>query len=382
MNRHVLATVASMVTVAVVLSGCGSDEPEGDPRVNPPPTATGPGDPPELTDVHEVIATDLDIPWDIEFLPDGAALVTQRPTGRILRVGPESDRDGLLVEVAHTIEGVNSEGEGGLLGIAVSPEYDSDGLVFAYYSTDSDNRIVRFSLGEESEPILTGIPHSPIHNGGALEFGPDGHLYATAGDANVPERAQDPDNLAGSILRMTTDGEPAPDNPFENQVWAYGLRNPQGLAWDPAGRLWATEFGRDEWDELNQIEAGTNYGWPTCEGSCDPPEEDLADPVVTWRPEEASCSGLAAVDSTLVAACLRGQRLWLLELTDNGTILGAPRPALDEEYGRLRAVAAAPDGSLWVTTSNRDSRLPGGPQEGDDRIIRLVVSGTGTAGMA
>jgi len=375
------------VLLLALVAGCQFGEPE-QPDISPPrlpeptPATPEPLRPPEVTGAHDVLVTGLDIPWDIAFLPDGAALVTERTTGQVLRVDPSSRAGGHEVEVVQTIEGVDPAGEGGLLGIAVSPDYESDGWVFAYHSTGSDNRIVRFRLGEEPEPILTGIPHAAIHNGGRLAFGPDGYLYATTGDANVPARAQDRDELAGKILRMTVDGEPAPGNPFDSHVWAYGLRNPQGLAWDTAERLWATEFGADQRDEINLIEPGGNYGWPTCEGPCDPAEDGLTDPEVTWSPGEASCSGAATVGRTLVAACLRGQRLWLVDLTDSGAVLGAPRPLLVEEYGRLRAAEVAPDGSLWLTTSNRDGRLPGGPREGDDRIIRLVVSGAGGVGMA
>ncbi|HLU32734.1 MAG TPA: PQQ-dependent sugar dehydrogenase [Natronosporangium sp.] len=377
---------AAAVIVLALIAGCQFGEPEqpddSPPRL-PEPTPTAPqGQPPEVTGAHDVLVTGLDIPWDLAFLPDGSALVTERATARILRVDPASRAGGHEVEVVQTIEGVDPTGEGGLLGIAVSPDYETDGWVFAYHSTEWDNRIVRFRLGEEPEPILTGIPHAAIHNGGRLAFGPDDYLYATTGDADAPARAQDPDELGGKILRMTVDGEPAPGNPFDTHVWAYGLRNPQGLAWDAADRLWATEFGPDQRDEINLIERGGNYGWPTCVGPCDPGEEDLTDPVLTWNPIEASCSGAAIVGRTLVAACLRGQRLWLVDLTDGGTVLGAPRPLLMEEYGRLRAAEVAPDGSLWLTTSNRDGRLPGGPREGDDRIIRLVVSGAGGVGMA
>jgi glucose/arabinose dehydrogenase len=371
----------------ILLAGCSFGEPdEDDPDTVPPrfPTPSSPAapPPPELTDVHEVVATGLEIPWDIDFLPDGAALVTERDTARILRVGPESDGDGLTVSVAQTIDGVNPAGEGGLLGIAVSPEYETDGLVFVYYTTDEDNRVARLTLGEQPEPILTGIPRAGNHNGGQLAFGPDGYLYASTGDAENPDRAQDRDGLGGKILRMTIDGEPAPDNPFDSHVWSYGHRNVQGLAWDAGDRLWATEFGNQTWDEINRIEPGENYGWPRVEGIGE--DQRFVDPQVAWNTAEASCAGAAVVGQTLVAACLRGQRLWLMELTGSGTVLGAPQALLVEEYGRLRGAVVAPDGSLWVTTSNRDGRLPSGqePDPDDDRIIQFVVAGGGGAGRA
>jgi glucose/arabinose dehydrogenase len=376
----------SALALLLLTTGCGFGEPDQqDPDLTPPrfPSAspTRPAEPsaPEITGAHQVIVAGLEIPWDIGFLPDARALVTERDSGRILRVGPETTAEGMAVEEVQTVE-VNSAGEGGLLGIAISPEYDSDGWVYVYYTTDRDNRIARLQLGQPPEPILTGIPRSTNHNGGQLGFGPDGYLYASTGDSQVPSRAQERDSLAGKILRLTGDGEPAPGNPFDSPVWAYGLRNVQGLAWDSAGRLWATEFGSQSRDELNLIDAGANYGWPEVEGTAD--DDRFRNPVVEWETHEASCSGVAAVGQTVAVACLRGQRLWLVEVTGAGTVLGSPRPLLVEEYGRLRAAVVAPDGSLWVTTSNRDGRLPAGPGPDDDRIIQLVVGGSGGAGRA
>ena len=376
------AWAVGVLAAVAVTAGC-SDRPGPQPSTEPagPPTTAPPGDEgpqtphvPEVTDVTEVLATDLSVPWDIDFLPDGSALVTERTTGRVLRLGPESEGGRLRVSEVATID-VHAVGEGGLLGIAVSPRYASDRTFFVSYTTPVDNRIARMSLGGEPEPILTGIPSAANHNGGQLAFGPDGYLYASTGDAGRPELAQDPDSLAGKILRMTPDGAPAPGNPFGTVVWAYGLRNVQGLAWDSTGRMWATEFGNQEWDEINLIEPGNNYGWPVVEGTGG--DAPYTEPLMTWRPAEAACSGLAVVGVTLVAACLRGQRLWLMELTSSGTILGAARPLLVEEYGRLRAAVVAPDGSLWLTTSNRDNRLRGGPRPGDDRVIRVGVTSSG-----
>jgi glucose/arabinose dehydrogenase len=266
----------------------------------------------------------------------------------------------------------------GLLGLAVSPDYPADNLVYIYYTTSEDNRIAALTLGDDPAPIVTGIPRDDHHNGGGLAFGPDGYLYAGTGDAGEPDRAQDDADLAGAILRLTPDGEPAPGNPTDSLVYATGVRDVQGLAWDAQEQLWATDLGADDWDELNLIEPGANYGWPRVEGVGNDPA--FVDPKVVWEPTEASCSGVAVTGDTLITGCLRGQRLWAMTLTDSGAVWGAPEPLLIEEYGRLRTVVVAPDGSLWVTTSNHDGQAPDGPDPDDDRILRLVLAGSDGAG--
>lgn len=365
------------VMLTALTAGCGFGAPEPDERSGSPrfptPSAAPIGDGASTAEVASVIATGLRVPWDVDFLPDGAALVTERDTARIVQVGPESDPGGLRVTVLQTIDEARPRGEGGLLGIAVSPEYGTDQTIFIYYTTPADNRIARLTLGGRPEPIVTGIPAGNIHNGGQLAFGPDGFLYASTGEAGDPPSAQKLDSLGGKILRMTTDGRPAPGNPFDDSlIWSYGHRNVQGLAWDPDGRLWATEFGASAWDEMNLVEPGANYGWPVVEGIGG--DERYTDPVVVWETAEASCSGAAMVGRVLVAACLRGQRLWLMELTGSGSVLGQPRAALKDGYGRLRGAATAPDGSLWITTSNHDGRLRDRePHPEDDRVLRLVL---------
>jgi glucose/arabinose dehydrogenase len=202
------------------------------------------------------------------------------------------------------------------------------------------------------------------HNGGRIAFGPDGMLYATVGDAGDPSSAQDLDSLAGKILRITPEGDVPADNPFDGSpVYSYGHRNPQGLAWDDEGTLYASEFGQDTWDELNVIRAGGNYGWPEVEGVAD--REGYIDPVQQWTPDEASPSGIAIVGGSLFIANLRGERLREIPLDD----LAASVEQFDGEFGRLRDVVVAPDGGLWVLTNNTDGR--GSPSAGDDRIIRV-----------
>jgi glucose/arabinose dehydrogenase len=311
----------------------------------------------------QVAATGLQVPWGLAFLPDGAALVSERGTGRILSVRP-----GQAPTPVATINGVSATGEAGLLGIAVSPTYAQDQWVYAYFTSASDNRLVRFRLSapQTQNVVFSGVPRANIHDGGRIAFGPDGMLYIATGDANVTANAQNLNSLAGKILRLRPDGSIPADNPFgRSPVYSYGHRNVQGLAFDRQGRLFATEFGQNTRDELNLIVAGGNYGWPTCEGTCGNPA--FRDPLVTWTPAEASPSGLAYANDTLFAAALRGQRLWAVPLTRSG--VDTPIAELQGAYGRLRTVAVGPDGWLWIMTSNRDGRATPAPD--DDRVIRV-----------
>jgi glucose/arabinose dehydrogenase len=262
-----------------------------------------------------------------------------------------------------------------LLGIAVSPNYANDGWVYAYYSSQTDNRIARFHLGEAPQPILTGIPVSTNHNGGRIAFGPDGMLYAGTGDATNRGNSQKLTSPAGKILRMKPDGGVPADNPFPGSlVYSYGHRNVQGLTWNAAGQLYASEFGQNAFDEVNRITPGGNYGWPNVEGQGK--DARFLNPVTTFTTAQASPSGATFLthgaipqwEDTLFVAGLRGQRLWHLTLNADGS-LKTRESLLEGQFGRLRHVAQAPDGSLWLLTSNRDGR--GSPVQSDDRIIRL-----------
>ncbi|GGM30730.1 oxidoreductase [Dactylosporangium sucinum] len=390
--------------MAVLLTGCTSPKSvakvTNSPVTDPTDFNHGPADPSAGADAQvevSVLARHLTVPWGVTFLPDGAGIVTERGTGRILRIGPDRDESGDLTvtQVARITEST-ADNEGGLLGVAASPDFKRDNTLYIYYTTDDDNRIAKLVLGKKPKPIVTGIPKSGIHDGGRLAFGPDGYLYATTGEASHTDSAQNLASLGGKILRMTTEGKPAPGNPFKNSlVYSYGHRNPEGLAWDADGRLYSSEIGEAVWDELNLIQPGRNYGWPMVEGIGGKPK--YTDPIAAWRPEIGVASGVAILGGTAVVTCLRGQRIYLVPLNHTITadinspvvaggpaataqirwrpaagVAGKPVEALYTKYGRLRTAINAPDGSLWITTSNRDGRRPGGPTVDDDRILRLT----------
>ena len=312
------------------------------------------------------MTTRLVAPWGVGFLPDGTALVGERDTARVFAI-----RDG--VREVGRIGGVAPVGEAGLLGVAVSPTYSEDSLVYVYFTSPSDNRVVRMKYDGQRlgapEVILKGIPRGSNHDGGRLEFGPDGFLYVSTGEIGEEHLAQDPNSLAGKILRITEDGEPAPGNPVAGSpVWTMGHRNVQGLAFDDRDRLWASEFGANTWDELNQIVKGRNYGWPLVEGKGD--LKEYRNPYAQWRTAEASPSGLAYLDGSLWLASLRGERLWRIPVNEDGSI-EQPQDFFVGDFGRLRTVVVAPNGNLWVTTSNRDGR--GDPARNDDRILEIAL---------
>lgn len=360
MNRTVryAVVVATIVTATMGLTACTVGtalDPGPSPRAEPSSVA--------VTSDAEVIAEGLAVPWSIAFHGD-IALISERDTARIV----ELDADGATREVG-VVEGVAPRGEGGLLGIAIHEDH-----LYAYFTSASDNRIDRYELTGDagslrlgpSESVLKGLEVAGNHNGGRIAFGPDDMLYVTVGDAGEPSRAQDLDSLSGKILRLTPDGDVPDDNPFEGSpVFSYGHRNPQGIAWDADGTLYASEFGQDTWDELNTIEPGGNYGWPEVEGIAE--REGFIDPVQQWRPDEASPSGIAIAGGAIFIANLRGERLREVPL-DN---LAAATEYYAGEFGRLRDVVVAPDGALWMLTNNRDGR--GSPSDGDDRVIRILV---------
>ena len=318
--------------------------------------------------VDRVLTTGLTSPWGLAFLPDGSALVSERDTGAIKRVPA---RGGRARTIGH-VRGVVPYGEGGLLGLAV-PAGPTPAFVFAYFTSATDNRVVRIAwngarLGRQT-PILTGIPKGSVHDGGGLLVGANDTLFVSTGETGDPALAQKRSSLAGKVLHITFTGAPAPGNPFpDSPVYTLGHRNVQGLAFDSSGRVWASEFGDQDVDELNLLRPGGNYGWPLHEGSA--ADSRYVNPFVQWSPTStASPSGIAIVDDVAYVASLRGEVLWQVPLT--GPNAGNQVALRLGDNGRLRAVGAAPDGSLWLVTSNTDGR--GSPGARDDRILRLTL---------
>ncbi|MEV7012658.1 PQQ-dependent sugar dehydrogenase [Streptosporangium sp. NPDC051022] len=317
------------------------------------------------------ISSGWTVPWGVAWLPDRrTALVTERDSFLVFR----ATLTGARREVGEVPQTVTTDGEGGLLGVAVDPAWTSNHYVYFMHTAQEGNRIVRMTYDGESlsgyTVLVRGIAKNRYHNGGRLGFGPDGYLYATTGDAQNPADAQDPDSLNGKILRMTTAGAPAPGNPFGTLVYSYGHRNPEGIAWDSRGRLWEAEFGANAFDELNLIKPGLNYGWPICEGYCDTP--GMTNPKRTWPVSTASPSGIAIVRDVVYMGALRGRRLWRIPLC-SGEGTATPEAYYVGTYGRLRTVSKIPGADrLWMTTSNTDAN--GGRPPGFDRIIRVTIS--------
>ncbi|HET7800676.1 MAG TPA: PQQ-dependent sugar dehydrogenase [Humibacillus xanthopallidus] len=309
----------------------------------------------------------LDVPWSIAVLPDGSSLVSVRNTGEVRHV-PKPGSGGQAT-VAGTLPITRTSGEGGLLGLAVPEDFEANPVFYAYYSTESDNRIaaVPWRDGTLGEPqvILDGIPMGRNHNGGRIAFGPDGYLYAGTGDAGDTSLSQNLGSLGGKILRITPEGKPAPGNPFGGSpIWSYGHRNVQGLAWDIQKRLWASEFGANTWDELNLIKPGDNYGWPVVEGVAENP--DFVDPVAQWPTSEASPSGVTVgPDDAVYLAALRGQSVWRVPVNADGTA-GTPTRHLEGTYGRVRDIRFV-GGRAWILTNNGS----------DDRLMSLPLSDVG-----
>ncbi len=356
--------VTGLVALGVLLAGCtggsgqGTTDTPADSSVRPSPGTETP-----VAGDRVVLAENLSVPWDLAVLPDSSVLVTLRDKAELVRVA------GGQATVVATVDGVVPSGEGGLLGIALSPTFADDHLLYLYETTANDNRVVRYRYAPDglsgAQPILTGIPKSSNHNGGRLRFGPDGDLYIGTGDASRRDSAQDLGSLAGKILRITPDGGVPDGNPFSSAVYSYGHRNVQGLGWDAGGQLFASEFGQDTWDELNLIRPGGNYGWPKVEGKSS--DSSTVNPLLVWKPADASPSGIAVTaGGTVYIACLRGERVWRTAATGSG--MTQPEVFLDG-LGRIRAVEVVGD-RLYVLT---DNTFRGAPRSGDDRLLSVPL---------
>ena len=351
-------------------------------------SATAGNSTPNVDLTTEVVATGLDTVWELAWGPDDVIWMTERG-GRVSRVNPRTG----AVTVVGTLP-VSEIGEGGLMGLALHPDFSTQPWVYVAHTYAGQggtrNQVVRMrfdgtTLGTP-EVLLSGIPGSSIHNGSRLAVGPDRLLYVTTGDASDPALAQNRDALAGKVLRMTLDGQPAPGNPFGTRIYSYGHRNAQGLVFGPNGALYITEHGPSQNDEVNLIEAGRNYGWPAVQGRCDgdigPAElsfcsaNSVVEPMALWSPTIAP-AGLAFYDSPLIPAfgrslllvSLKDATLYRLALSDDGRGVESTETLFVRDFGRLRAVLVAPDGAIYLGTSNRDGR--GTPMPTDDRIIRI-----------
>jgi glucose/arabinose dehydrogenase len=369
--------------VALALAGCGGASKSGDAGTTaaPPPKATpttstterpallrNPGGP-----KVETVAEGLDIPWEIGFLPDGRALITERP-GRVRMLLP----DGTLRTVGNV--DVTAEGEGGLLGLAVDPDFSQTRFVWLYRTTERGNEVVRYRLDgarlREQEVVVQDIPAGPVHDGGRIRFGPDGYLWIATGETGNGAIAQDPESLGGKFLRLAPDQ--ARGGGGEPQIWSRGHRNPQGFDWEPrTGRLVATEHGPSGgdgprgFDEINIVRHDGNYGWPEVHGV----EHGAFDaPVVVYEEAIAPSGGSflkspgSAWTGDFLLGALVGEQVRRVRLRGDRAVVDERVPQVD--VGRVRTVVEGPDGALYALTSNRDGR--GTPRRGDDRLIRIV----------
>ncbi|KWX65849.1 oxidoreductase [Mycobacterium sp. NAZ190054] len=355
--KRITNRVVALV-VSVIVTACAA------------PMAAQPGGSPTEPGVVTELARDLRMPWGLSFLPDASALISSRDTGEIHRVLPDG-----TVTLLGRVDGVSDTAEGGLLGLAVSPQFPTDRTVFAYVSGQPGNRVVALRIDDDvrsftvERTLVDGITTDNRHHGGRLAFDPDGNLWIGTGDAFDGTLAQDPSSLNGKVLRIRPDGSVPAGNPAGTPVFSMGHRNVQGIAFGPDGTVYASEFGHRTWDEVNVLKPGANYGWPLSEGH----QGDAGErPIAVFRPDDASPSGIAYADGSLWMAGLRGQRLWQIPV-HNGRVTGPPVAHFEGRWGRLRTVEAAPDGSLWLLTSNTDEATWGGtpPREGDDRLLRL-----------
>jgi glucose/arabinose dehydrogenase len=347
--------------------------PPADPNNSPQPSPSGPNSSPSKAVDPFVVATKLSSPVGLTVLPDDTALVGERTTGRIVRVQPVA---GKPVQTVRTLTGLSTSGDGGLLDLALSPNYAQDSLIFAYVTTPTDNRVITFTLTGPATPVLTGIPRGMTGNTGRIAFGSDGLLYVGTGDTGQPKLAADPKSLAGKVLRLTDIGQPAPANPAPaSPVFTSGHREVDGLCLIPqANRLIEVE-SRSPTDpgEVNVLTRGAYYGWPTSTPSAQAPTATLP----TAQPAPGGC---AVLGDQVYVTSLDGKALLASGLSSKGGVFSATKfsAALQNKYGRLRTVVADPANAvLWLTTSNRDGH--GKPVAADERVIRIPPPSGGSS---
>lgn len=379
MNNHTRSKILIFVITLIVLIGLiiiamnlpsNSESPNNNNNPNNGVSNSNSSNNNEIVDENNndqemirVVTTNLESPWSIVFYAD-IPLVSLRDNQEIIEILEDGSQ-----RLVGKVEQAVPRGEGGLLGLAV---YDN--FLYTYYTTARDNRVTRFVLSgtngslsiSDEEVILEGLPNASNHNGGRIHFGPDGMLYVTTGDAANPQSSQDLSVLSGKILRLTPEGDVPDDNPIRGSlIYSFGHRNPQGITWDEEGVMYSSELGQNTWDELNVIEANNNYGWPLIEGIEE--TNEFVSPIQQWATSEASPSGLTYHDGKLFIANLRGNSLSVINLTD----LTSSEIYFKGEYGRIRDVTIAPDGSLWILTNNTDGR--GSPSSTDDQIIAINI---------
>ena len=323
---------------------------------------------------------DQDIPWGLVTLPDGTILYSRKDAHDIVLVNPVTGRKTTVGKVPNAY---GSEGTDGVLGLAVESTFATDRWLYIFHTSPVDNRIVRMKLTKANtldskslRTLVIGIPHGKVNNGGRLRFGPDGKLYAGTGDAGDGALAQNPQNLAGKVLRLNRDGTMPADNPTRSYIWSLGHHDIQGLTFDAKNRLWALDSGTDAKDELNLIQKGGNYGWPYCEATTSRGRGGCATlgflkPKYTWAASTCSCSGVAVIKDAIYVAAGRGARLWRLVI--NGNVVTDARSFLQNGYGRLRTVEPTPDGGLWLTTGN-GGESDDIPNNSRNRIYRVTLN--------
>lgn len=315
----------------------------------------------------EVITGNLKAPWAIEKWGD-IFYLTER-VGTIVQV-QDGEKKRQEVQLEYPL---STASEAGLLGFVLAPDFSSSNEAFAYYTYEKGdeqfNRVVLLQLDNgvwyEQDMLIDGIPSGTYHHGGRLKIGPDNKLYVTAGDASNPQLAQNKESLAGKILRMNLDGSIPEDNPFnQSYVYSYGHRNPQGLAWSTEGVMYATEHGQSANDEVNEIIAGANYGWPVIEGT--EKQDEMIAPLFTSGKERTwAPSGMAYHQEVLYVAALRGTALLAFDLQTDEI-----REVVND-VGRIRDVWLD-DGSLYFITNNTDGR--GQANVTDDRLFKMELS--------